>query len=219
MACWCANQTGKANKQDKQMSVTQIMKPLVYSPLALMVPSLAFTSGAFAAGDSSGGLPQLDIATWPNQLFWLLITFTILFLLMNYVVTPRISAVIENRSDKISGDLAKAKEADTKAKEMQVTYESALASARADASDKAQAATKAANDKAAAGEAEMAKKLAKKLATAEKKLAAMRDDAMANLNDVATEAAQETVKQLIGVKATKAEVTKQVKAAAKAANA
>ena len=57
------------------------------------------------------------------------------------------------------------------------------------------------------------------LATAEKKLAEMRDEAMANLNDVATEAAQETVKQLIGVKATKAEVTKQVKAAAKAANA
>jgi len=196
------------------MSVTQILKPLVYSPLAVIVPSLAN-----AAGDASGGLPQLDIATWPNQLFWLLITFTILFLLMNYVVTPRISAVLEGRRDKISGDLEKAKEADAEAKEMQLTYEKALASARADASDKAQAATKAANDKAAAAEADMAKKLAKKLATAEKKLATMRDEAMANLNDVATEAAQDTVKQLIGVKATKAEVQKQVKAAAKAANA
>ena len=127
--------------------------------------------------------------------------------------------MLEGRRDKISGDLEKAKEADAEAKEMQLTYEKALASARADASDKAQAATKAANDKAAAAEADMAKKLAKKLATAEKKLATMRDEAMANLNDVATEAAQDTVKQLIGVKATKAEVQKQVKAAAKAANA
>ena len=196
------------------MSVTQILKPLVYSPIGVLAPSLAF-----AAGDSSGGLPQLDIATWPNQLFWLLITFVILFLLMNYVVTPRISVVLESRRDKIAGDLEKAKEADSDAKAMQVTYENALASARADASDKAQAATKAANDKVAAAEAEMAKKLAKKLATAEKKLATMRDEAMANLNDVATEVAQETVQQLIGVKATKAEIAKQVKAAAKAANA
>ena len=180
----------------------------------VMAPSVVM-----AAGDSSGGLPQLDIATWPNQLFWLVITFTILFLLMNYVVTPRISAVLETRRDKIAGDLEKAKEADADAKAMQETYQKALAAARADASEKAQAATKAANEKAAAGEAEMAKKLAKKLASAEKKLGAMRDEAMANLNDVATEAAQETVKQLIGVKATKAEVTKQVKAAAKAANA
>ena len=196
------------------MSVTQILKPLFYAPIGVIAPSIAF-----AAGDASGGLPQLDIATWPNQLFWLLITFVILFLLMNYVVTPRISVVLESRRDKIAGDLEKAKEADSDAKAMQVTYENALASARADASDKAQAATKAANDKVAAAEAEMAKKLAKKLATAEKKLATMRDEAMANLNDVATEVAQETVQQLIGVKATKAEVTKQVKAAAKAANA
>ena len=88
----------------------------------------------------------------------------------------------------------------------------------AKAADKAaKAATKAANEKAAAAEADMAKKLAKKLASAETKLQTMRDDALANLNDVAAEAAQETVKQLIGVKATKAEVTKQVKAAAKAA--
>ena len=196
------------------MSVTQILKPLFYAPIGVIAPSIAF-----AAGDASGGLPQLDIATWPNQLFWLLITFVILFLLMNYVVTPRISVVLESRRDKIAGDLEKAKEADSDAKAMQVTYENALASARADASDKAQAATKAANDKVAAAEAEMAKKLAKKLATAEKKLATMRDEAMANLNDVATEVAQETVQQLIGVKATKAEVAKQVKAAAKAASA
>ena len=196
------------------MSVTQILKPLFYAPIGVIAPSLAI-----AAGDASGGLPQLDIATWPNQLFWLLITFVILFLLMNYVVTPRISVVLESRRDKIAGDLEKAKEADADAKAMQVTYESALASARADASEKAQAATKAANDKVAAAEAEMAKKLAKKLATAEKKLSTMRDEAMASLNDVATEVAQETVKQLIGVKATKAEVSKHVKAAAKAANA
>lgn len=195
------------------MSVKTYMTKLV-----LGLGAISSTS-AFAAGDSSGGLPQLDIATWPNQLFWLLITFAILFLLMNYVVTPRISHVLDGRRDKIAGDLERAKEADANAKNMQATYEKALADARADAADKAQAATKAANEKAAAAEAELGKKLAKKLATAEKKLNTMRDEAMANLNDVAVEAAQETVKQMIGLKATKAEVTKQVKAAAKAANA
>ena len=195
------------------MSVKTYMTKLVLGLGAMA------SNSAFAAGDSSGGLPQLDIATWPNQLFWLLITFTILFLLMTYVVTPRINHVLDGRRDKIASDLERAKEADANAKNMQATYEKALADARADAADKAQAATKAANEKAAAAEAELGKKLAKKLATAEKKLHAMRDEAMANLNDVAVDAAQETVKQMIGVKATKAEVVKQVKAAAKAANA
>ena len=196
------------------MSANRTLTPLMIGLIASVL-----SQNAFAAGDASGGLPQLDIATWPNQLFWLLITFTLLFLLMNYVVTPKISAVLEGRRDKISGDLEKAKEANANAKAMQDTYEKALANARADAGEKAQAATKAANEKAAKAEADLAKKLAKKLASAEQKLATMRDEAMANLNDVATEAAQDTVKKLIGVKATKAEVTKQIKAAAKAANA
>lgn len=195
------------------MSVKQIITSM--SALALVSPSIAVAAG----GESSGGLPQLDLATWPNQLLWLLVTFTILYILMSRVVTPRINAVIEDRAEKISGDLAKAREADENAKAMQTQYEQALADARADASDKAREATQAANAKAAASEAELAKKLAKKIATAETKLAGMRDDALANLNDVATEAAQEAVKQLIGMKATKAEVSKHVKAAAKAANA
>ncbi len=195
------------------MSVKQIITSM--SALALVSPSIAVAAG----GESSGGLPQLDLATWPNQLLWLLVTFTILYILMSRVVTPRINAVIEDRAEKISGDLAKAREADENAKAMQAQYEQALADARADASDKAREATQAANAKAAASEAELAKKLAKKIATAETKLAGMRDEALANLNDVATEAAQDAVKQLIGMKATKAEVSKQVKAAAKAANA
>ena len=193
------------------MSVKHLMKPL--SALALLSPSVALAAG----GNSNQGLPQLDLATWPNQLFWLLITFVILYILMARLVTPKISAVIEDRREKIAGDLEKAREADATAKDMQAKYEQALADARADAADKARAATQAANAKAAASEADLAKKLAKKIATAETKLAAMRDDALANLNDVATEAAQETVKQLTGMKATKAEVSKQVKAAAKAA--
>ena len=119
---------------------------------------------------------------------------------MNYVVTPRISTVLEGRRDKIAGDLEKAKEADADAKAMQANYEQALASARAD--EKAEA-TKAANEKAAKAEADG--KLAKKLATAEE-LAEMRDEAMANLNDVATEGTRDS-QTAYRWKATKAEVT------------
>ena len=194
------------------MSVKTYMTKLV-----LGLGAISSTS-AFAAGDSSGGLHSLILPLGLISYFGCLSLLLFLFLLMNYVVTPRISHVLDGRRDKITGDLERAKEADANAKNMQATYEKALADARADAADKAQAATKAANEKAAAAEAEL-RQACEKLATAEKKLNTMRDEAMANLNDVAVEAAQETVKQMIGLKATKAEVTKQVKAAAKAANA
>ena len=57
--------------------------------------------------------------------------------------------------------------------------------------------------------------MATKVANAETKLAAARAEAEENLVAVATEAAMDTAKQLAGVKATKAQAEKAVKAAAK----
>ena len=71
-----------------------------------------YAQKALAAGDksdSSGGLPQLDISTWPTQLFWLLITFFIGYIIISTLVVPSISTVLENRSDKILSDVQKAK--------------------------------------------------------------------------------------------------------------
>ena len=78
-----------------------------------------YAQKALAAGDksdSSGGLPQLDISTWPTQLFWLLITFSIGYIIISTLVVPSISTVLENRSDKISSDVQKAKNANENAK-------------------------------------------------------------------------------------------------------
>ena len=89
--------------------ISMISKWLV-SGMAL---SLVSTS-AIAAGDSSaksGGLPQLDISTWPSQLFWLMVTFLIGYVIISRLVTPSISSVLENRSNKISSDIETAKEA------------------------------------------------------------------------------------------------------------
>jgi F-type H+-transporting ATPase subunit b len=69
---------------------------------------------------------------------------------------------------------------------------------------------------AASVEGKADKKLASKVATAEKKLATAKAEAMENLNTVAAEAALEAVKGLTGLKATKAQAEKVVKAAAKA---
>ena len=62
-------------------------------------------SEAYAEGQKSAGLPQMDISTFPSQLFWLIITFTVLYLFMWKFVIPRLSTTIEERQDKISNDI------------------------------------------------------------------------------------------------------------------
>ena len=43
-------------------------------------------------------MPQLDFATYPSQLFWLFVFLGILYLILAYVATPRITKVIEDRA-------------------------------------------------------------------------------------------------------------------------
>ena len=55
-------------------------------------------------------MPQLDFSTFLPQIFWLLFSLSILYLILSRYALPRISDVIEERKDIIAHDIDKAKE-------------------------------------------------------------------------------------------------------------
>ena len=176
---------------------------------AIAVALTAFMSAkTFAAGASEPGLPQLDIATWPSQLFWLVVLFGAGYLVMAKIVTPRIGAVLEERRQTVDGDLEKARAASGDAAKIRADYESDLEKTRIEAAEFAKQAAMEATKKAEVADAKIAKKLAEKVGTAEAKLAEAKSSAMANLNDVAAEAAMAAVASLAGVKASSAQARK-----------
>ena len=89
-------------------------------------------SGA-AAEAGKAGMPQLDFTTFPNQIFWLLVTLVVLYFVLANVALPRIGGTLANRKGVISGDLAAAEELKQKAKAAEKVYGEALVSARAEA--------------------------------------------------------------------------------------
>ena len=54
-----------------------------------------FTEKVFAA--ESGGMPQLNPEFWVSQIFWLIITFGILYVVLSKLILPKISANLELR--------------------------------------------------------------------------------------------------------------------------
>jgi len=168
-----------------------------------------------AANSESKGLPQLDVSTWPNQLLWLAATFTVGYLLMAKVITPRIGAVLNARRQTISDDLDRAKDADAEAKQMKEAYQSALETARITAAEVASKAMAEAKMQAEAAEADLTVKLAKKTKAAETKLSKVRDEAMANINDVAKELTLNAVSIVAGIKVKKTDADKALKKVAK----
>jgi F-type H+-transporting ATPase subunit b len=175
--------------------------------IAVALPTF-MSAKAFAAGASEPGLPQLDIATWPSQLFWLVVLFGAGYLVMAKIVTPRIGAVLEERRQTVDGDLEKARAASADAAKIRADYESDVETARIRAAEFAKQAAMEATKKAEAADAKIAKKLADKVGAAEAKLAEAKTRAMANLNDVAAEAAMAAVASLAGIKTSSAQASK-----------
>tara|TARA_X000000368_G_C22760434_1_gene592468 strand:+ start:163 stop:711 length:549 start_codon:yes stop_codon:yes gene_type:complete len=87
----------------------------------------------FAEGQQSAGLPQMDISTFPSQIFWLIITFSILYVFMWKFVIPSLRITIEERKDKISDDINEAEKLKSEAEEILTKYESKINSSNQDA--------------------------------------------------------------------------------------
>ena len=50
-------------------------------------------------------MPQLEIATYPSQIFWLVVSFLILYLIMSRIIIPKISSVIKSRESEIKNNI------------------------------------------------------------------------------------------------------------------
>jgi F-type H+-transporting ATPase subunit b len=146
-------------------------------------------------------MPQLDVSTYAPQLFWLAVTFIVLYLLMSKLGLPRVSGVIEARRKRIDDDLARASEIKAEAEAAMAAYQRTLAEARA----QAQATVRERTDRFAAEAAERQRQVAAALSeqtkAAEQQIAAAKERAFADIRNVAVEAARLITEKLTGAAA------------------
>ena len=104
---------------------------------AATMASDAAHGAAQAAGHAaqSPGMPQLDVTTFGNQIFWLLVTLVVIYWVLSRIALPRIGAVLADRQGTIVGDLNAADELKAKAKAAEAAYEKALSDARSQAQE------------------------------------------------------------------------------------
>ncbi|MCZ4352578.1 F0F1 ATP synthase subunit B' [Roseovarius aestuarii] len=144
------------------------------------------------------GLPQLCGEWMGNQVFWLVVALVIIFFVLSRIALPRIGAVLAERQGAITNDIAAAEDLKAKA----VSAEEAFNKAEADARTAAQAiiADAKAEIKGDLDEA-MAKadaEIAAKAAEGEKAIAEIRNNALANVTEVAKAATKDIVAAMGG---------------------
>ncbi len=162
---------------------------------------------------SSGGMPQLDFATFPSQIFWLAIAFGLLYLALDRFLIPRIGGVIEERKDRIADDLDIAAGKKAEADEAMMAYDKNLADARAKANFIAAENRTVLDGQLAEESAAQEAELDKTAAKAEKKIAKARSDAMKHVEDIALDVAADLVATLGGIKSDPKKLQKAMDAA------
>ena len=75
--------------------------------LHLIFLSFFLIKEAFAA--ESGGMPQLNPEFWVSQIFWLVLTFGIMYLVLSKLILPKISNNLESRKSQILENLRQLK--------------------------------------------------------------------------------------------------------------
>ena len=161
-------------------------------------------------------MPQLNPLDWAPQIFWLILTFGVVYLLMVWVALPRIGGVIEKRANHIANDLAQADKLRRETEEAIAAYEQALAEAKQKAHAIIEDSRTKLKAKTDAERAKLEKELAARSEEAEARIAEAKASAMKDLNAVAADVAADIVRQLIGAAASKSEIDQAVSAARKA---
>ena len=158
--------------------------------------SFLFSMEAFSA--ESGGMPQLNPEFWISQIFWLTLTFGILYLVLSKLILPKISANLESRKLQILENIEAAdkqrEDSETKLKD----YEEIISKSRLDAKTIFnQAREKALKDIHAKREV-LDKQIDDEINKAEEEIKTLRKSAPDKINKIAIETSSELVQKLIG---------------------
>ena len=143
-------------------------------------------------------MPQLDISTFSSQIFWLVVTFTTLFLIVWRIGVPKISHVLETRQKRIDDNLLRAEEFKKEAEAALEAYQASLEKARSEARAIIVEANVLLAEEFNTREADLIKVLSKRISESEKNISDAVDNAIEKICDTATEVAASAVERLTG---------------------
>ena len=162
----------------------------------LIFLNLFFIKEVFAA--ESGGMPQLNPEFWISQIFWLTLTFGILYIILSKFILPKLSANLELRKSHIQENIhvAEKQREDSEAKLKE--YENIILKSKLEAKnifkEKREKAIKDINSKRETLE----KQIDEEIKKAEKEIIMLKKTAPEKINKIAIETSSEILKTLIG---------------------
>ena len=166
-----------------------------------------FIFNANRALGAEAGMPQLNPEFWTAQIFWLVLIFSVLYIINWKIFLPKITDSIENRKSRIINDISETeklkKTAEKKLDEYNKIIEDSKKEAKKIINENKKKLEKDIENKKQKFDEEIEKELKK----TEKEIKNLKKTSVSSINKIAAEIASETIKQIIGTEVNKSNVT------------
>ena len=158
--------------------------------------NLFFFKEVFAA--ESGGMPQLNPEFWISQIFWLTLTFGVLYIILSKLILPKISSNLELRKSQIQDNIEAADKRRESSEAKLKEYDNIVLKSKSDAKNILGDAKESALKEINAKKETIEKQIDEEIEKAEQEIKVLKKSAPEKINRIAKEMASEILKKLIG---------------------
>ena len=155
-----------------------------------------FIKEVFAA--ESGGMPQLNPEFWISQIFWLTLTFGILYLVLSKLILPKISANLELRKSQIQENIEAAEKQRESSETKLEEYDNIVFKSKLEAQNILKAAREKLIKEINSKKDNLDKQIDEEIKKAESEINIFKKSAPEKINKIAIDTSSELVKKLIG---------------------
>ncbi len=175
-----------------------------YVRFTACVVFVLITSQVFGA---EKGMPQLNPEFWTAQVFWLILIFSILYLIIWKIFLPKITNSIENRKSRIVNDLDEAQKLKESAEKKLKEYNKIIENSKQEAKKIIEDERKKFDQDIENKKKDFNNQIKKEITAVEKEIKDLKKTSLSNISKIASETSAELIKKIINTEVNKSNVS------------
>jgi len=179
-----------------------MLKKIIFKIFAVYFLSINLIHAA-----ESGGMPQLDPEFWFSQIFWLVLTFGILYLVLSKLILPKISDNLETRKSQVLDNLELAEKQRNESEAKLKEFDNIILKSKVDAKNLFNDARKKILDDINNKRQKLEEEIDKEVKIVEAEIEDFKKKSPEKINKIAIETSADLINQLIGANVNNSSIT------------
>ena len=179
----------------------------MFKKIILKTLTVYFLSINFIHSAESGGMPQLNPEFWFSQIFWLILTFGILYLVLSKIVLPKISDNLEARKSQVLENLELAEKQRNETEAKLKEFDNIILKSKIDAKNFINESRKKLLDNINNKRQKLEEEIDNEVKIVEKEIEELKKKSPEKINKIAIETSSDLINQLIGANVNNSSIT------------